>query len=236
MSILRSIVLSSALVGLSVGLVVSIAQHFATVPLILEGEVYEKAAAEIAVPMTTTHAHQPKGHEQSEETWAPADGVERTVFTVMANILTATGYALVLAGLFVLRGRPVGWHEGLLWGLCGFLVVTVAPGLGLSPELPGVQAAPVLERQVWWIGTAAATAVGIALLAFRSSPWAAAVALVLFAVPHLIGAPRLADQHSVVPEALSHQFVVAVTLTSLVSWALLGWLSAVLYRRFDETA
>ena len=175
MSILRSIVLSSALVGLSVGLIVSIAQHFATVPLILQGEVYEKAA-EIAVPTTTTHAHQPQGHEQSAEAWAPADGVERTVFTVMANILTATGYALVLTGLFVLRGRPVGWREGLLWGLCGFLVVTVAPGLGLSPELPGVQAAPLLERQVWWIGTAAATAVGIALLAFRSSPWAAAVA------------------------------------------------------------
>ena len=98
-------------------------------------------------------------------------------------------------------------------------MVTVAPGLGLSPELPGVQDAPLLERQVWWIGTAAATATGIALLAFRPSPWAAAVALVSFAVPHLIGAPRLAEQ---VPEALSHQFVVAVTLTSLLSWALLG--------------
>ena len=235
MSILRSIVLSSALVGLSVGLIVSIAQHFATVPLILQGEVYEKAA-ETAVPMTAAHAHEARGHEQGAEAWAPADGVERTVFTVMANILTATGYALVLTGLFVLRGRPVGWREGLLWGLCGFLVVTVAPGLGLSPELPGVQAAPLLERQVWWIGTAAATATGIALLAFRPSPWAAAVALALFAVPHLIGAPRLAEQHSDVPEALSHQFVVAVTLTSLVSWALLGWLSAVFYRRFDEAA
>ena len=235
MSILRSIVLSSALVGLSVGLIVSIAQHFAMVPLILQGEVYEKAA-ETAVPMTTAHAHEARGHEQGAEAWAPADGVERTVFTVMANILTATGYALVLTGLFVLRGRPVGWREGLLWGLCGFLVVTVAPGLGLSPELPGVQAAPLLERQVWWIGTAAATATGIALLAFRPSPWAAAVALVLFVVPHLIGAPRLVEQHSDVPEALSHQFVVAVTLTSLVSWALLGWLSAVFYQRFDEAA
>jgi predicted cobalt transporter CbtA len=58
----------------------------------------------------------------------------------------------------------------------------------------------------------------------------------LFIVPHVIGAPRLAEQHSNVPAALSHQFVVAVTLTNLVSWALLGWLSAVFYRRFDERA
>ena len=235
MSVLRSIVLCSALVGLIVGVVVSVAQQFGTVPLIVEGEVYEKAA-ETVMPMTTTHSHEAMGHEHSDAVWEPADGLERTAFTVVINILTAIGYALILIGRVVLRSRPVGWREGLLWGLCGFLAVTVAPGLGLSPELPGVQAAPVFERQVWWIGTAAATATGLALLAFRPSPWAAVIALVLFIVPHIIGAPQLAEQHSNVPEALSHQFVVAVTLTSLVSWALIGWLSAVFYRRFDERA
>jgi cobalt transporter subunit CbtA len=236
MSIFRSIVLCSALVGLIVGVVVSVAQQFGTVPLILESEVYEKAA-KTAMPMATAHPQEAMGHEHQAAAWEPADGLERTAFTVVINILTAIGYALILTGLFVLRGRAVGWREGLLWGLSGFLVVTVAPGLGLSPELPGVQAAPVLERQLWWIGTAAATATGLALLVFgRSSPWAAAVAIVLFVVPHVIGAPRLAEQHSNVPEALSHQFVVAVTLTSLLSWALLGWLSAVFYRRFDTSA
>ena len=84
-------------------------------------------------------------------------------------------------------------------------------------------------------GTAAATATGLALLAFRRSPWAAAVALVLFVLPHLIGAPQLAEQRSNVPEALSHQFVVAVTLTSLLFWALLGWLSALFYQRFNKS-
>jgi cobalt transporter subunit CbtA len=235
MSIFRSIVLCSALVGLIVGAVVSVAQQFGTVPLILEGEVYERAA-ETAMPIAATHPHEAMGHGHSAAAWEPAEGLERTAFTVVINILTAIGNALILTGVFVMRGRPVGWREGLLWGLSGFLVVTVAPGLGLSPELPGVQAAPVLERQLWWIGTAAATAAGLALLVFRRSPWAAAVAIVLFVVPHVIGAPRLAEQHSNVPEALSHQFVVAVTLTSLLSWALLGSLSAVFYRRFDQSA
>ncbi len=236
MSIFRSIALCSALVGLIVGLVVSVAQHFATVPLILEGEVYEKAAETDSTSTPAMLSHEAMGHEHSAEAWQPADGLERTFFTVVANILTATGYALVLTGLFVLRGRPVGWREGLVWGLSGFLVVMAAPGLGLSPELPGVPAAPLLARQLWWIGTAAATATGLALLAFRRSPWAAAVALVLFVLPHLIGAPQLAEQHSNVPEALSHQFVVAVTLTSLLFWALLGWLSALFYQRFNESA
>ena len=36
----------------------------------------------------------------------------------------------------------------------------------------------------------------------------------LLVVPHVVGAPQLAEQQSNVPEALSHQFVVAVTLTS----------------------
>lgn len=233
MSILRSIVLCSALVGLIVGVVVTVAQQFGTVPLILKGEIYEKAVA-TAASMTTTHAREAMEHEDSAGGWEPADGMERTAFTVVTNILTAIGYALILTGMFVLRGRTVSWREGLLCGLCGFLAVTVAPGFGLSPELPGVQAAPLLDRQVWWIGTVLATAAGLALLAFRPSPWAAAVALALFVVPHVIGAPRVSEQHSNVPEALSHQFAVAVTLTSLVSWALLGWLSAVFYRRFDD--
>lgn len=234
MSILRSIVLCSAVVGLIVGVVVSIAQQFGTVPLILHAEVYEEAA-EAAAPMTTAAPHEAAGHEHSEAAaWEPANGLERTAFTVVINIATSIGYALILTGLFVLRGRPVGWREGLLWGLCGFLAVTVGPGLGLSPELPGVQAAPLFERQVWWIGTAAATASGLSLLAFQPFPWAAALALVLFVGPHVVGAPHLAGQHSNVPEALSHQFVVAVTLTSLVSWALIGWLSAVFYRRLEE--
>src|SRR3974390_3265881 len=45
----------------------------------------------------------------------------------------------------------LSWHEGLMWGLAGFAVFTLAPGLGLPPELPGVPAAPLLSRQLWWV-------------------------------------------------------------------------------------
>jgi cobalt transporter subunit CbtA len=165
--------------------------------------------------------------------WEPRAGLERNSFTAAANILTATGFALVLAGIYALRGRPVTWHEGLLWGLGGFIVFTAAPGLGLPPELPGAAAAPLEARQIWWVATAAATAAGLGLLVFRRAAWAAILGLCLIASPHLIGAPKLPGLHADVSEALAHQFIVAVTLTSLLFWVLLGSLTSIAYGRFS---
>ena len=51
----------------------------------------------------------------------------------------------------------------------------------------------------------------------------------LIAMPHVAGAPHLAGMHSNIPEALARQFVAAVTVTSLVFWALLGSLTATGY-------
>ncbi len=123
------------------------------------------------------------------EVGEPADGVERTAFTLAANILTAIGYALALTGLISMRGKALGWREGLMWGLAGFACVMIAPLLGLPPELPGTPSAPLADRQVWWIATAAATACGLALIAFHRKPWTAVAAIVLIAAPHVIGAP-----------------------------------------------
>jgi len=149
----------------------------------------------------------------------PEEGFQRNAFTVAANILTAIGFALLLTGAYALRGRPVTWREGLLWGLGGFVAFTAAPGLGLPPELPGMPVAELAARQTWWIATAAATAMGLCLLALRPAIWTAVLGLGLIALPHLIGAPLAPESHSEIPAALSHRFVVVVTLTSLLFWA-----------------
>ena len=234
MSLFRSIVFSAAVAGLVVGTAVTVAQQFGTVPLIQKAETYEHAAQAAArnTPGTTA-VHQHAGHDHGMAAWEPRDGLERNSFTAAANILTATGFALVLAGIYALRGRPVSWHEGLLWGLGGFIVFTAAPGLGLPPELPGAAAAPLEARQIWWVATAAATAAGLGLLAFRRTAWAAILGLCLIASPHLIGAPKLPEVHADVSEALAHQFIVAVTLTSLLFWVLLGSLTSIAYGRFS---
>lgn len=235
MPVFRSIVFSAALAGLVVGAVISVAQFLGTVPLIQKSEVYErKAAAPPAAHEQAGAAHDHhKTHTHASE-WEPEDGLQRNTFTVAANILTAIGFALLLTGIYAIRGRPVTWREGLLWGLAGFLVFTVAPGLGLPPELPGLPVAELTARQAWWIATAAATAAGLYLLAFRATVWAAVLGLGLIALPHLIGAPLAPESHSDVPAALSHRFVVVVTLTSLLFWALLGVSTSIAFERITR--
>lgn len=123
-----------------------------------------------------------------------------------------------------------------MWGLAGFAVFTIAPGLGLPPELPGVPAAPLLSRQIWWTIAVLATAAGLGLIVFRRSMPAAIAGVVLIMLPHLIGAPELEHIETNVPSSLSHQFVVAVTLTSLVFWTLLGSLTSAAFAYFDRPA
>jgi cobalt transporter subunit CbtA len=234
MPVFRSIVFSAALAGLIVGVVISVAQFFGTVPLIQQSEVYERKAASVtspAAPQQAGAAHDHSKADSRESEWEPEDGFQRNAFTVAANVLTAIGFALLLTGIYAIRGYQVTWREGLLWGLAGFVVFTAAPGLGLPPELPGMPVAPLTARQTWWIATAAATAGGLWLLAFRPAAWAAVLGLTIIALPHLIGAPLAPESHSDVPAVLSHRFVVVVTLTSLLFWALLGVATSIAFRR-----
>ena len=235
MSVFRLILFSAVIAGGIVGLAVTAVQHLGTVPLILKAEVYERASEASSAQSHPAAEHaqdQHAQHEHSEDAWTPQNGLERTAFTAAANILTAIGFGLVLCGIFAVRG-PGDWYEGLLWGLAGFVVFTVAPGLGLPPTLPGVPAADLEARQLWWIVTAASTAAGLALLFFKRSPLTAIIALCLLALPHIIGSPQPADAHTDVPQALSRQFIAAVTFTSLFFWSLLGSLTSIAYRRLS---
>lgn len=250
MNIFRSIVFAAALTGVCVGVLDSAADYFGTGPLILQAEVFEQAGeaqpahdhaamdmAQPAAPAASATA-QPgavEEHHHDEGGWEPADGLERTGFTLVANILTAFGYALVLTGIFSFRGKAVSWRDGLLFGLAAFVAVMVAPALGLPPELPGTPAGPLAERQIWWVATVACTAAGLWLIAFVPRGWAAVLALVLFAAPHLYGAPLPPEgAHALAPETLQHRFVVVATITSLVFWAALGVLAARFFGYFSK--
>lgn len=240
MNIFRSIVFSAVLAGLCAGIVVSVLDIFGTTPLILAAEKYEQAGAsdghahgDGAAQDTATAAG---GHDHGdEEGWAPADGLERTLYTSGANILTAIGYAFILTGLFSLRGKPAGWHDGLLFGLAGFVSVMLAPALGLPPELPGTPAGDLTARQTWWAATVISTAAGLGLLAFVKKPWAGALAILLLVAPHLVGAPQPSEgEHALAPEMLSRRFVVVATVTSLIFCAALGTFSAYFHARFSK--
>jgi len=228
MDYFRNIVVVAALAGAIAGLGMTVAQQISTVPLILKAEVYEGAAP--AHDHGDAAAAQTEAHEHGG--WSPADGVERTFFSALANIVTGIGFALLLVAASELFGGIKDWRQGLFWGLAGFTVFTLAPGLGLPPELPAMPAAELGPRQLWWIGTAISTALALGLLFYGRSAVAAVAAIVLLVMPHLIGAPQPVSYESPIPEGLHHSFVVAVVLTTLLFWMLLGGLTGLLRGRF----
>lgn len=243
MSLFRNIVFVSALAGLIAGLAMTAMQYAGTVPLILRAETYEKAE-----PSQASHDHGAAGHtggearaaahphEHDEDAWAPADGFQRSAFTALANIVTAIGFAVLLVTASEFAGGMTGWRQGVFWGLAGFAVFTLAPGLGLPPELPGMPAAELAARQVWWVATVGATAAGLALLAFTRALRLAVLAIALIVVPHLVGAPKPASFESAVPETLAHDFIVMASLVSLVFWVLLGGAAGFIRSRFLPAA
>jgi cobalt transporter subunit CbtA len=216
-------------------------QAYATVPLILQAETYEGAghSHDHAPAASQNHSHEAgsaaHSHDDAavveDEGWAPADGFERFFYTSMANIVTAIGFGLLLVVASELAGGIAGWRKGLLWGFAGFAVFTLAPTLGLPPELPGMPAAELAARQGWWIGTVAATAGGLALVAFGRSALLVIAGVALIVAPHVIGAPQPDSHDSAVPAELHHNFVVATTVTNLIFWVALGALSGFFRQR-----
>ena len=82
-----------------------------------------------------------------------------------------TGYAFLLLAAVALaeeRGHVMTVRNGIIWGIAGFVAFHLAPGFSLAPEVPGVAAADVYSRQLWWFPTVAAAAVALWLIAFSS--------------------------------------------------------------------
>lgn len=214
--------------GLIAGAVATAVQLTRLVPLIQIAEEYETAAlhqhedhASTAPVSSPAAMHEPAALEHGDE-WEP-EGFLRPALTAAANALTGIGYGLLLVAGMTLAGRPTGPRTGLLWGLAGFVVFAAAPAFGLPPELPGMAAAELGARQAWWLGTAAATAAGIAVAAFAPRALKPAAVLLLLA-PHLIGAPHLGDAGASagVPAEIAAQFVAASLLSALLFWLALG--------------
>lgn len=226
MDYFRNIVVVAALAGAIAGLGMTIAQQLTTVPLILKAETYEGAAP------AHDHGNAAAPHQHEHGGWSPADGVERTAFTAAANVVTGIGFALLLVAVSELFGGIGNWRQGLFWGLAGFAVFTLAPGLGLPPELPAMPAAELGARQLWWVATALSTAIALGLLVYGRSAVAVIAAIVLLVMPHLIGAPQPVSYESPIPEGLHHSFVVAAVLTALLFWMLLGGLAGLFRGRF----
>lgn len=232
--------LSSALfAGFAAGLLAALLQFAFDEKLILLAEQYETGAlVHFAAPESGGHDHAAAPQAAPEAAPAPdpapaaapaADEAEsllaRHAWTVLFAALTYAGYALVLVAGYALAGQwgyRISLRDGLLWGLAGFAAFQMAPAMGLEPELPGTPAADLDARQIWWVGTAIATAAGLGLLAFGRNLLARAAGLVLLALPHAIGAPELDGFGGVVPPELASRFAARSLGIGLVVWVFLG--------------
>ncbi len=224
----RRIFFAALLGGLVAGGIASAVQAVRAVPLILEAEVFEEAA-EKAKPHDRGQA---AAHDHEDDAWAPENGWERTGFTLVFNMLAGIGFGLIVAAGMSLAGHS-GWRAGLAWGLAGYASFVLAPALGLPPEVPGTEAAPLAACQLWWMATAAATAIGLALILLRGGATGILVGLLLLALPHLVGAPQPAAHGGTAPAALAREFIVVALVTGLVFWAALGLLTGAAYRRLS---
>src|SRR5437868_14129930 len=211
MAVFRRLVFAALGAGLLSGIFAAVAHQIGTGPLIREAATYENSSA-----------HATAAPHEHTAAWEPKNGAERTAYTLLADILTGIGFALLLAAGLTLRGGEAGWRQGLLWGLAGFATFTVAPSLGLPPQLPGSEAAPLFDRQIWWLGTAAATGCAVALIAFTTRARWTILAAVLIVLPHLYGAPEPSEQIAAAPAALTHHFVIAATVVNFLFWLILG--------------
>ena len=223
----KHLVSSAIFAGLAAGLCAALLQLLFITPLLLEGELYETGArmhfgAVDAAPQSVAGAPALSGEPM------------RHVLTMAMDLVTYTGFALLMVAGFALaerRGTRVTARAGLIWGLAGFLAVQLAPAVGLPPELPGTTAADLVARQIWWVATAAATVAGLALIAFGGDLPKGLIGAALILLPQLIGAPHLDTYFGIAPPELSAQFATASLGVAAASWAVLGLVAAHFWSR-----
>lgn len=237
-----------------VGSVQTGVQRWQAAPLILAAEVYEEQKAEVpkpaAAPAAHTHAEGTAPHEHgTAKEWEPENGAERIGWTWVANILHAFSMALLL---FAVMGVWLHQRGGAVASLrlagfvaaAGWLSFHFWPSLGLHAEVPGMEAAPLQARQLWWVLAVASAGSACAVAGFARASWRWLVVAALLALPFVVGAPKLQgdalagfgpEAHAAL-EQLGTQFIWATTWVSLSFWVSLGLAGGWAFQRWVRPA
>lgn len=219
-------ILTSALyAGFAAGLIAALLQLVFVQPVLLHAELYESGEL--------VHFGEETGDAAA---LLAASGIDlvRDGLSVLFSALIYTGYAFLLVAVMALseeRGAVISARTGLVWGVAGFIAFHMAPAFSLPPELPGLAAADVSARQIWWWSTAAATGAGLWLIAFANN-WTARIgAIALLLAPHLVGAPQPDGFTGPVPPELGVLFAARALGTGLAAWAILGLFAGWFWQR-----
>lgn len=219
------ILTAAVLAGAGAGLVAALLHLVFLQPVLLLAELYETGAPT-------------RFGADGSASWNPG-GFQplRDGLTAIFTVLLYCGYALVAVALMALadaRGAVIDARRGILWGMAGFVAAQFAPGFSLAPEVPGTAAAALPVRQVWWLGTVAASAAALWLIAFGTTWAARAAAVVLLLAPHLIGAPRPDLPAGPASAELGALFAARAFGVGMAAWVVLGSLAGHLWARDDR--
>ena len=211
------LILAVIIAGLCAGLIMGGIQHYKLTPLISIAETFEKPETADQPCVQTM-----PGMDMCAESWTPAEGFERAAYTTATTMLTGAGFALLIAGISFVSGLPITKQNGLIWGLCGFLAICLAPAAGLPPELPSMPVADLHARQLWWVATAASTGFALYLNAGRKEPWSKPLAALAIALPQLFSIAQPMPNATEIPPLLAAEFVSASIVANAIFWALIG--------------
>ncbi|MCA0042329.1 CbtA family protein [Celeribacter litoreus] len=221
----KKVFVSALFAGLAAGVLAALLQFVFVVPSMMEGELYEVGTR---VHFGANGAQSPAGvpsimHEMGRHT---------TTFT--SNLVVYTGFGLLMVVGFAFAesfGRKIDARTGLIWGLCGFAAVHLATAFGLPPKLPGMVAADIVARQVWWIGTIIATLIGLGLIGYGRGIAVILMGFVIILIPHILGAPTLDTYFGVAPPELAGLYVARSLGVAAISWAVLGAIAGAIWAK-----
>lgn len=221
-------------------------EQWRAVPIIRAAEVFEIQKVEGVIP---------QAHEHSEAVAPSDDDIPyRDAWTWVANVLHAFSMALLM---FAVMGWWI-WRRGgavatsrlaLAVAAAGLLSLHLWPTLGLPAELPGMDAAALGARQAWWLLAAVSAALACASVAgigtkSVASHWRWLAALLLLALPFIVGAPHapgdplagFSAQARSRLEELAPEFIRTTHWISLSFWISLGCVGGWVFGRWIKSA
>ena len=226
---LKKLILTAILSGLIGGIALNTLQFMTTIPLIHHAEVFEGKGLinytnqhKVSTAMASKIQKKPTTIE--EEAWAPQDGTERTVWTLIADIILATGFSFILLAIYLFINN-LTLNKALGIGIVSYGIFFFLPSLGLHPELPGTVAASLNARQTWWIGTVVGSAIGFGLIFFNKNTIVKLIGLAIILLPHIIGAPMPLMHAGSAPYKMLESFEYGSFAINGVFWILLSFVT-----------
>jgi cobalt transporter subunit CbtA len=224
---LGKIILSTLVAGLLAGLIMAGIEFVRLTPLIQAAEVYEsresEAIAEANKPCVETMPGMKMCSDEGRPAWKPGEGWQRTISTTTASLLAGAGFAILMVGLSLLTAIPITKQNGMIWGICGFIAVSMAPSIGLPPELPGMPAADLHQRQIWWLSTILATGAAIYLWIKAKDVWWRIAAVIIATTPQFFAPIIAAKIESNLPSSLAAEFTSSSLAANLIMWLAIGY-------------